>query len=44
MLEEEIISYTFFKFSVWAISVLCECVPVFPIYVGVIKISKQEKM
>ena len=28
MLEEEIISYSFFKFSVWAISILLECVPV----------------
>ena len=44
MLEEEIISYTFFIFIVWAISIICKCVPVLPICVGVIKISKQEKM
>ena len=44
MLEEEIISSKFFKFSVWVISVLCECVLVLPVYFGVNKISKQEKM
>ena len=43
MLEEEIISYTFLKFGVWAISILCECASVLPVYVGVIKISKQAR-
>ena len=43
MLEEEIISYTFFKFDAWAINILWECVPVLAVYVGVIKLSKQEK-
>ena len=44
MLGDEIISYSFFKFSVWTISILWEYVPILSVYVRIIKISKQEKM